>query len=73
MIGPIILAGSVIALLIGFVVVTWDWTVLSNPDAPHGGPIVIIAIVGLLCGGVVSCTETMAAVEKLRAQQTEAR
>lgn len=66
MVGPIIIAVSAAVLFIGIIVVLWEWTVSSNPDAPHGGPIVGLAIVGLLCGGVVGCAETMKEVQAMK-------
>ena len=63
MIGMSIVGVAAIVLVIGIGVVVWDWTVRSDPDAPHGGPIVAIAIIGLLCGGIVSCAETVKVVQ----------
>lgn len=67
MVGPIIIAVSAVGLVVGILAVVWDWCIRSEPDAPHGGPIVGIAIIGLLCGGVVGCAETMKEVQTLKA------
>jgi hypothetical protein len=66
MIGPIILAVAAVLFVAGIFVVVWDYAIRNDPDAPHGGPIVIIAVVGMLCGGVVSCAETMEQVRELQ-------
>lgn len=66
MIGSYIVAGAAIVLVVGIVVVVWEWSVSSNPDAPHGGPVVGIALVALICGGVVSCGETIKDVQELK-------
>lgn len=71
MIGVVIVACSALAFVVGVGVVIWDWCVNSNPDAPHGGPIVAFAFVGLLCGGVVSCVEVVKEVQELKQQQKQ--
>jgi hypothetical protein len=66
MIGPVIVAVAAIVLVVGMVVVVWEWSVSSNPDAPHGGSVIGIALAALLCGAVVSCGETMKDVQELK-------
>lgn len=67
MIGPIIVAVAAVVLVAGLILVFWDWVIRSEPDAPHGGPVVAIAIVGLLCGGVISCSEAVKDVHEMKA------
>lgn len=72
MIGPAIVGIAAIVFVGGICVVVWEWTVRSDPDAPHGGPVVAIAVVGMLCGGVVSCSEAVKDVQQMkRAEQRQ--
>lgn len=66
MIGPAILGISAIVFVVGICVVCWDWVARSDPDAPHGGPIVAFAVVGMLCGGIVSCGEAVKDVQQMK-------
>lgn len=65
-VGIIILAIGAALFLVGSYLTLLDWT-NSNPEAPHGRPVVILAVIALGLGGMVSCGETLRDVRELKA------